>query len=82
MSTGGKPRGTWLESHDRSQIHTSGGGLVHTAAATVLGFILVMGTQSAFTLILAGGAIVGVVVWYAWRVIQGALVLHRGRGIG
>ncbi|MBB4637268.1 DUF4870 family protein [Longimicrobium terrae] len=78
----GEARGTWLESHYQWQIHTFWAGLVYAIAVAVVGFVVVMGTQSMGSLVLMGAAAVGVFVWYAWRVIRGALVLHKEQEIG
>lgn len=78
----GGARGTWLESHYRWQIHTFWAGLVYTFAVLVIGSVVVIGSQSMANLVLLGAAVVGLVVWYGWRVIRGALVLHGEQEIG
>ena len=61
-------RGTWLDSHFRWQIRTFWLGLLWVVVGTVTTFIIV-----------GWFILLGVAIWYIYRVVRGALALNDGR---
>lgn len=78
----GGARGTWLESHYDWQIKTFWVSLLLPLCLLIGGLpLFVLMGSSTMALVLGVAILGGSILWYAWRVIRGAVVLHRGTAI-
>jgi uncharacterized membrane protein len=77
----GEVRGTWMESHFEWQIQTFWLSLLGVLCAVVLLFVLAF-TTGPEVLVLTYVVGPGVIVWYIYRIVRGALALSNDRPVG
>lgn len=77
----GDARGTWVESHFDWQIETFWKSFWYGMGVVVLGVVMFATESIGLLMILLYGAMIGITLWYIYRVVRGALALYDERPI-